>query len=262
MKKQTKNTKTEEATLLIQTGLSDKEAEIYEIMLKLGKTTVSKIFAETSQKRTTIYAILEELVKKGLVDKDETNPVVHFRARHPYALKSYLEQQVESIKTAENKLDAVLPKFINLYHQTQNRPGVKFFEGKDGVKKVMHDSLTSTTEILTIADIEGVEKYIADIEEEYVNLRNKKGIAKRLLVLDTPQARKMKEQSDHFTADTRYSELKISPFNTVMQLYDNKVSYLTLTDQYLAGMIIEDKFIYSTQKALFEFIWKKTPKQL
>ena len=252
----TKSKKQIESNLLNNIGLSPKEAEIYETLLKLGKVKINSILSETKLKRTTIYSILDELVNKNIVEKDENHKIAQFRAKHPYTLKSYLEDKSEKIKTTSEQLEAVLPNLISLYNTAQNMPGVKFYEGKEGIKKTLNDSLNSKTEILTIADIEAVEKYIADIEEEYVKQRNKKGITKRLLVLDTPQAREMEKFPKHFTADTKYCKLKINPFNTAIQIYDNKVVFITMTDNYLAGMIIENQFIYSTQKALFEFIWK------
>ena len=41
-----------------------------------------------------------------------------------------------------------------------------------------------------------------------------------------------------------------------MQIYDNKISYLTLSDKEMIGVIIEDKYIYKMHKDLFEYMWK------
>jgi hypothetical protein len=45
-------------------------------------------------------------------------------------------------------------------------------------------------------------------------------------------------------------------FQSVMQIYDNKVSYITLTDDYLVGIIITDQYIADTHKYLFESLWE------
>jgi len=248
-----------EAELLAQIGLSEKEAEIYEIMLGMEKVPASMVLSQTNQKRTTVYSILEELAKKGLVEKDESGAIIRFRARHPYALKEFMESQISNIKTASDKLDAVLPEFINVYQQSQNMPGVKFYEGLEGVKKVLDDSLTSKTEILVVADLEAINKYIKDINDEYVKQRKKKNIKKRILVLDSEYARNYfkTEYGAAEVTDIKFCPLKISPFRTGIQIYDNKISYITMTDSLLTATIVNDPYIYSMQAALFEFIWSK-----
>jgi HTH-type transcriptional regulator, sugar sensing transcriptional regulator len=250
--------KPQETSLLSQIGLSEKESTVYQVLLKLGKVPASRVVDEVGQKRSTVYSILEELIKKGLVEKDESAAVDKYRARHPYSLKQYIETQVEQIKKADNQLEAALPSFINLYNQSQNRPGVKFYEGLEGVKKVMDDSLNSKTEILTIADIEAVREHIYEINEAYIKKRNKKAIPKRLLVQDTPYSReRIGKYSDKTNA--KLFKLEIDPFSTVMQIYDGKIVYLNLTKDFYNGIIIQDPYLYSTHKALFNFIWKQIP---
>lgn len=245
-----------EKNLLNQLGLSDKEAEIYEIMLKLGKIPASQLLPKTSLKRTTVYSILEELTVKGLIEKDESQAIITFRAKHPYSLKEYLESRVSQIKTAESKLDAVLPDFISLYNAAQNRPGVKFYEGAEGAKKVLDDTLNSKTEILTIADVEAADKYIKKINEDYVKARIKKEIPKRFLAVDNEYSRNFFQRQGSAFIETKFCPLKISPYNTGMQIYDNKIAYVTMNDKFILSTIIEDEYIYSMHKALFNYIWQ------
>lgn len=242
--------------VLTQLGLSDKEAEIYQLMLRHGKTPASKILPETTLKRTTVYSILEDLAKKGIVEKDESGAIIEFRAKHPYALKEYLESRVSEIKTAESKLDAVLPEFISFYNSAQNRPGVKFYEGLDGIWKILQDTLTSKTEILNLIDTEAVDKYMKDINKKYIKERERKQIKKRLIAVDSPYAREHFKNNDPLTG-VKLINLEIIPFETSLQIYDNKVAYITLNDNLLTGMIINDQKIYATNKAIFDFLWSK-----
>lgn len=236
-------------------NITDNEVFVYETLLGLGEVPASQLVPETGLKRATVYRVLDELIDKKLVEKDESEPVVKFRAKHPYAVKNYIESEVQEIKNIETRVDGMLPNLVSLYHQSQTRPGVRFYEGKEGIKKALDDSLTSKTEILTIVDIEAIRKYIFEINEKYTAKRNKLQVPKRLLVNDTPYAReRMKGYSEH--TDAKLFNLEISPFSTGMQIYDNKVVYITMTDQILTATIIQDPQAYSMQKALFDFIWK------
>ncbi len=244
-----------EKDLLNQVGLSDKESEIYQILLKLGKVPASKILPETDLKRTTVYSILDDLLAKDIITKDDTHKITEFRAKHPYALKEFLEAKVSQIKTTESKLDAVLPDFISLYNTAQNRPGVKFYEGVEGAKRVLDDTLTSKTEILTIADVEAADKYIKKINTNYVKARIKKQIPKRFLAIDNEYARNFFTKQGTDMTTIKFCPLKISPYNTGIQIYDNKIAYITMNEKFILSTIIEDKFIYSMHQALFNYIW-------
>ena len=129
-------------------GLSSKEAQIYQIMLEIGTVPAQTIVKETQMPRGTVYEILEQLKQKRLIDsfQNEKNITI-FRAKHPFALKEFVENKKEIISQTETKLNSILTDFINLYSQSQNKPGVKFYEGKEGIKKVLWDSLKSKTEI-------------------------------------------------------------------------------------------------------------------
>jgi len=244
---------------LIQAGLSPEQAAIYEFLLKSGSKTAGSISLGTPYKRGLVYKILEGLVETGLVLKhDKPGAVAVFEPAHPLKLRELAEQKEARAKMAQEALTGVLDRLTVDYNLISGRPGVKLYEGKEGIVQLLADSLEAKTEILTLADIVAVERYIKDIDETYVGQRNRRKIPKRLLVLDTPEARRMLDRPEHFTADMRYCGLDINPFNTAILLYDNKVAYLTLTDKHILGFLIEDPYIYSTQKAMFEFIWRQS----
>jgi len=241
-------------TLLKEIGLSEKEAKIYQILLKIGVSPANKLILEAEMPRGTVYEILNELTNKGLVEQFEDKKKTHFRVKHPFALKSYLADEIGKIKQAETKLESVLPDFLSIYNLTQNRPGVEFYEGLIGVKKVAMDSLTSQTEIYSYIDNEAVNKFINDINNEYIKKRKKLGIKKKMLTLNNAYIREHAKSFDKDITEIRIINAKY-PFATVMQIYDNKISYMTLTDEKMIGVIISDPSIYQMHKSLFEFAW-------
>ena len=42
-----------------------------------------------------------------------------------------------------------------------------------------------------------------------------------------------------------------------MQIYDGKISYISLSEGQMIGTIIEDQAIYKMHKALFDFTWSR-----
>ena len=204
-----------------------------------------------------VYKTLEQLIEMGLVEKkDNIGKIALFSPLHPNVLRKILEKKDQEIKAVEMSLNSVINKLSSDFNLISGRPNVQFFEGLEGMKKVLEDSLSTQTEIYSYADIEAIQKYFPDVNAEYVKKREKFNIKKKVILLDTPFARNFVKDYYKNVTDTKFINTKTVPFQTVMQIYDNKVSYITLSDKEIVGVIIEDKHIYTMHKDLFEYTWE------
>jgi hypothetical protein len=132
---------------------------------------------------------------------------------------------------------------------------VRYFEGIEGIQAVLNDSLRAHETIYSFADLESIEKYIPAINKKYVEEREKRGLRKRGIVLDTPFARTFLQDYIPGLTETRVIPVTSIPFQTVMQMYDRTISYITLTDEHTIGVIVEDPHITTMHRHLFEHIW-------
>lgn len=242
--------------LLRRVGLDDKEAEVYETLLLLGKAGVLRLLPKVSLKRGSLYNALDGLKDKGLVVELIENKKKVWQVENPDKLQTVIKTSEQRLKEAEQSLLATLPTLKSNYNLTFNRPNVRFFEGEEGVKRVLDDSLTSQTEILTYADLEAIEKYISKANANYVKERLKLGLKKRGIVADNAFSKKFLQNYNSQVTDSRLMKFEPDNFQTVLQIYDNTVSYLTLSNDSIIGVIIEDKHIYQMHTMLFEQHWK------
>lgn len=246
--------------ILIQAGLSPEQASIYDVLVKNGPLYASDTARKAHISRPLGYKVLSDLVNQGLVEKkDEPGKVAVFAAVHPLKLKEFSAKRVESLQNASQALDGALGSLISDFNLVSGKPGIRFFEGIAGIKEVLEDSLTAQTEIYTYADIESVEKYISNINREYVKTREKFGIKKKGIAFDTPFARNFLKGYAPSVTEMKLITSDDKPFHTVMQIYDNKVSYITLSEENLIGVIIADQRIYEMHRDLFLHMWKTTP---
>ena len=242
-------------SILTQLGLDANQILIYTYLLENGASKASSIAKNTPFKRGLVYKILDELVELQIIEKDDPNGGVSiFTPFHPSALKSLAESKVRQAQNAQNHLDSDIGSLISKYNLANNKPGIEFYEGVEGVKKVIYDTLTSKTAIYTYADMEQVEKYIKKINDEYAQKRDKMNLKKKVLLVDSEYTHKILREYKKTNLDIRFVK-NASHFATVMQIYDNKVSYVTLSDAKMVGIIIQDKNIYDTHKALFKSMW-------
>ncbi len=244
--------------IFTQLGLSINEALVYDFLLSNGESSAGIIIKKTPLKRGVVYNALNGLVKKELIKKKNTEKVTTFIPNHPQKLWDFIENKEQKIRESEKTLEANLPKIISDFNLVSSRPGVQIFEGKEGLVKVLNDSLQSRTEILTYAQIEGMEKYLSKDNDRYVKERKKLGIKKRGIVADTPYARKYLENYDQSVTEIRFIDGKKYPLFLEMEIYDGKISFMTFSEKKLVGMIVENEEIYQTQKSIFEMNWKSS----
>lgn len=241
--------------LFIELGLSQNEAIVYEYLLINGDSLAGDIIKKTPLKRGVIYNALSDLVKKGLIKQGKIGKIQSFSPNHPDKLREYTEKREKELKKAEISLESQMPILLSSFNLISNQPGVRIYEGKDGLAKVLNDSLSSKTEILTYADIYGMEKYLGRANDKYVEKRKQLNIKKRGIVPDTEYAKKYLENYDKSVTDIRFIDAKKYPLFLEMEIYDNKVSFMTFSDKKLIGVIIDNVEIYKTQKSIFEIVW-------
>jgi sugar-specific transcriptional regulator TrmB len=245
--------------LLTKAGLTKEQALIYQTLLKNGFAVASRLAGISGLKRALTYKIIQQLMDLGLVEKrEDIGKVALFFPAHPGKIRELLAKKEEEIKAAEAAFTGIIGKLSSDWNLLSGKPNVQFFEGDDGVWSVLNDSLTATETVDAYSDIESIEKYIPKINKEYVEKRRKEGIKKRGLILDTPRARQLLKDYNPDITENRFISCQMTPptTQTILQIYDNKISYISLDDKMSVGTIIESPHIYSLHKYLYQCLWE------
>jgi len=239
--------------LLQGLGFKPQETKIYLACLQLGISPVSTIAIEAGIQRTEAYLILEKLHKAGIVSFIEQNGKKHYSA---ISLEKFKKIQLEKVK----KFEALIPE-LKVLEKVSGRPKVQFFEGREGIKLALDDTLNQPrgSEILAYFTGEGYYQDDPEFAKRYVDKRTKKGIKVRMIGADTLATR---DWTQHDQAQLRTTRLVPSdqfPFTNEYDIYGNKVAIISLQDELLA-VIIESESIVKTQKAIFELAWEAAEK--
>lgn len=241
-------------------GLSGEQIAIYQALLEYGKMPASTVASKTGISRVITYKILDQLAALGVAEKIETpKSIALFSPADPENLKSLVSKKKQELINLETNCEAAISLLKPQFNILRDKPGVRFYEGPEGIKKVLEDSLFAEEVIYSYADIDAIEKHIPEINKEYVAKRAKRNIHKKAILPDTPHARELLENYHSEITETRLVKLSMESFPTVMQIYDGKISYITFSGNDMIGTIIEDKHIYQMHKALFEHLWLITP---
>lgn len=247
-------------------GFDDKEALVYTQLLKSGPARAAVIAYQCTLPRTTTQNILLRLEEKNVVTKAQEGSNFVYTAAHPENLLFLVEiQKRESMRKYNDLLEEltkITPDLLKLTQGYQHIPRVHFYRGKEAVRRVLFDTLSSKTELKDYANIDAMFKHVREINDEYVAEREKTDITKRSLLLDTPFARQIYEKGDYSSKSHKgykWINSELYPFTLEMNIYDGKVSYITYVEHNFVGVIIENDQIYEMHNSMWNLIWDVLP---
>lgn len=250
--------------ILLGLGLTKVQSEILDCLLQNGPQKASDIAKKTKRPRGVAYKGLEELIDLGLAIKKEGKlGVTMFAAEHPSNLAGVLEHREHELEKIKKSFTASLPDLVSAYNLISNKPGVRFYEGEEGLKKVLDDTLTSKTEICLLLDKETLNKEdeFKEANDIYKKKREKLGIKKKILRIGAEPFHEPSTGLDYEKiTDIRYLNRPAVPFKSSIQIYDNKISFQVINQGQIISIIIDDKNIYEMNKFIFDCLWTDAEK--
>lgn len=221
-------------------GLSDNEAEVYVLLLELNEALASEIAEKSKISRPHIYDTIAKLIDKGLASYVNKNNRRYFKAASPDVL-------LELLKAKESSLQEVLPELKKLYAPQKEKPLVEVYEGKEGLKNILHDLLRSNKDFCAFGPTTKWREEIPLEMDRYFKQRDKLSFKARLLAPSGTKTMEYKKNEYRFLPK-EYS----SPATTIM--YDDK-TWMILWLPTIISILVENKELAESFKSFFEMMW-------
>lgn len=236
--------------VLEQLGMHEKKAEVYLACLESGGATAYLIAKKVGLKRPTVYDIINHLMREGLVYKSIRNNIKYYSPADPEKILRMLKEKEISVKS-------VMPELQRIYNSPKQKPLIRYFEGKEGIKEMYEDSLRSCRKGDQILAYVGqdVLRYLPGYTEDYVARRVEKGIVLRGIYKKDEYILEYIKKNAAQLRISKVLDEKDFPVKNETNIYKNKMAIATYGAE-LFGMIIESEEIASAQKAIFELVWK------
>lgn len=243
-------------SVLKNIGLSDKEARVYLTALELGEESVQNIARKAKINRPTAYNMIRALMKRGLMSTIEKGKKQYFNAESPERLMNLVKAKEEEYKLLERSVSEVLPELKAVFNKAGEKPRIRYFEGKEGLKEIQKDIIDSKPkELLEIYSVDEVRAVFTEEESRnqwkqvrIVNNTNIKHIYNRSLgPFDL-------KQRDRIINEKWVSEEDF-PFTSDVGIYNDKVFIASLKGN-LQGIIIENKEVAKTFTSFFKLAWR------
>lgn len=150
------------------------ETTVYIKCLELGSSSVQEIAHGLRKNRVTVHSAIEQLIDKGLLVETRKGKRRLIAAEDPEVLYRLLEKKRNELNVMETNLDYVASLLKGISH-SGNKPSIKFYEGADGLKKMMEETLESKSDVLVFSYVELLAEATDPIYlENYFKRRAKK----------------------------------------------------------------------------------------
>ncbi len=244
------------ATILQEIGLGDKEVTLLTTLFQYQNIKASDLARHARLNRSTTYAVLKNLVKRGLVTTVEEYGVAAYNPIDPSLLPSYIDRQRDLLGAKKAEIEKILPELERVRENADVLPRVTFFAGAEGVKQAYEDTLDNNKGKV-IYVFSGPDSVFKEFGEEYVNYyvqkRTRLGIKSFQVAPATEWGKFIKENDSKYIRVTKLIPAEYA-FDTEMVIYDNKLGIFSFSKNKLMAVIIEDAAIANTVLALFRYI--------
>jgi len=236
--------------ILEKIGLTKHESAIYLALLELGPSNISRISQKTAIHRPLIYKALPSLLNKKLITQSQRKKGKIYIAEPPNRLEALFD---------DLKIDffEILPDLEDSYSNNEQKPKVRFLEGKDGTKRVFDDIVRSLKKGDTFyrfsSNTDGVEKKDKYLPRSYRSIRDAK-MLQREVITNEQTSKQKTPKLDRFV---KIMPADFGPFehNVTEVVYGNKVAFIDYNSE--TAMIIESRRIAEFQKHIFKMFYKK-----
>lgn len=232
-------------------GLSDQEADIYISLLRSGGAIASSVAKNVGAKRTTVYAILKALSRKGFITTYYRKNKQFFYAEKPQRVANYYEKKVASFVD-------LIPTLESLEKKQLNMVGLRFIETLDELKKFYSNILEEYKG--KEYKIIGTAKYWQGINKDFfVQYRKNRAKAKiKTKLLLTEESREDSPIEKTLLRDVKFLPKKYE-FKSTMDIFKDKVLIVSPELSSLA-VVIAVPVMIDIFDAMFEMIWEVTDK--
>jgi len=249
-------------TTLTDLGLNPIEIKVFLANLELGPVPASNIAKTSGLNRVTAYEALKRLSKKGLVKirAKSTKRTKYFEAEDIEVIQNQLERKQTDIVATLEKIDFIKDYFKSLYQPHHEKPLVLFYEGRDGIKNVLEDTLKQRpSEILSFVSAESLE---VGFEEQYLKKywqkRTQLKIPSRGIMAQTKRALELftPEHNQKELRQIKFIKKEAFIFKNEIDIYGDNVSIIALKKGEEHGIIIRSRTIAESWRSMYEFLWQ------
>lgn len=239
-------------SILKTLGLTNDQIQTYTFLFEHGSMSPPRLAELSGETRTNAYMALKKLEELGVASREEVSRKLVYRAVSPAGIELLLQRREQELKAARKELQAKLPALLTTYYRNASMPGIEFYEGKDGMKKIYEDHLKSKADLYFVRTPEDIdESFFGDYLYEYMERRAAAGITAHGLAPDYPSAVAWAKKNDKkLNRKMTWYDPEMYSAPVEISIYGNKVAFISFGEEIVAA-VIESPQIAQAMRDMF-----------
>ncbi len=234
------------APILRSLGLADSEVRTYMAALEGGAQTVLELAKKTKLSRQATYVAIDALTERGLMTTRQEEKRNYYMAEHPDKLLAYAKRRESEMHEKISDLERSIPS-LELQIGGE-RPVVKMYEGKEGIRAIIEDTRQmKPKELYELTDGHAMLNTITyeDLQPYRDVLRGQRSSVSGLYAGES-------RGEGQLPGKRRFLPKEDWNFKSHIQVVKNKVTMVTFTGK-LYSIVIDSKPIADAMRILFKY---------
>ncbi len=236
-------------------GFSDKEMVIIELLINNYQLTANQLLEESGLPKSTLFRILNQLKRKGIITHDFKKHHNSYRLSQPESLIRLISRKRREFRRMELELEELLNKIK--HGKFKGVGNIEVYYNLDQFLALTERSLLAQEKIMyDFGNLDALWEVIGKNFDEnvYVPERIQRGINLKMLIYDTPAA----QYSQKINNPKLNKEIKIiydtPPIKAYWKAYDDIIIiYSNIKEKFVVS--IQSETISSLFKHMFTIMW-------
>lgn len=239
-------------------GANPREASIYMHCLQLGASSVQELARAMKMNRVTVHSAVEQMLEKGLLFETRKGKRRLIVAEEPVSLLRLLAKKEQEIIRVRGGMEHILRLLVGLQATDQSVPTVKLYEGAEGFKKMLEETLSARGEILMFSYVPLFSELVGVKHlEDHFRRRADRGIHSRLLFPPCAFANTVAMRSREYRAQVRTLPPQYVWQSGIFS-WNDCLALTSYTQRHLTCTIIENREIaHFFRLVMFELCWNQ-----
>jgi len=239
-------------------GCTQREAEIYLQCLQLGPAPVQDIARKLRQNRVTVHSAVENLLRKGILFETRKGRRRLIAAEAPENLRQLAQERENELHVMRANLEYTIQLLAPLRTSDRGTPTVKFYEGVEGFKKMLEESLEAKGEVLVFTYVDLFSRLLGtEYLENYFRRRAKRGISTRLIFPPCEFAERVNRDRLKHKIQVRLLPPELEWRSGIFS-WNDSLALMSYTEEKLTCTIIENADIAQFYRGIiFDLAWRQ-----
>lgn len=244
-------------TFLQGLHFDEKQTRIFVALFHTGGISLLDLSRKTSIPRSTLYRLIEPLIKRGVIEE----VVEEYRSLYQACPLEHLEQLMIDQKEQIRSLERLIPHLKTMgVEKTVTQPETKvvLYRGREGIRQMVWNVLSAKEEVVgytyrMLDEFVGA-KFMSRWREEF----QKRGIKGRDLLSHeyVKSSLGQKNEPDWNGWETRMLQGEQLSIDHQMDIYDDTVSIYSWHEGEVFGVEVHNAKVARMQFQVFELLWK------